>query len=126
MRKPLEIRVNWKGKVSGILFTVFGSIGVGIFGLTALAPLAVVATSSCRFPAAIGFLFAFPDRLAFLLLQSLLGQLVLAVRRILWAGGPWDSAALLPPVLEGCWPKASARTDGCVQPRQLLSYVLLP
>lgn len=45
VRKPLEIRVNWKGKVSGILFTVFGSIGAGIFGLTALVPLAVVATS---------------------------------------------------------------------------------
>lgn len=44
-RKPLEIRVNWRGKVSGILLTVFGSIGMGIFGLAALAPLAVVITS---------------------------------------------------------------------------------
>ena len=32
VRKPLEIRVNWKGKVSGILFTVFGSIGMGFSG----------------------------------------------------------------------------------------------
>lgn len=45
VRKPLEIRVNWKGKVSGILFTVFGSIGMGLFGLTALAPLAIIAAS---------------------------------------------------------------------------------
>ncbi|MCI8838264.1 MAG: hypothetical protein HFG74_09415 [Hungatella sp.] len=45
VRKPLEIRVNRKGRVSGILFTVFGSIGAGIFGLTALAPLAVVIAS---------------------------------------------------------------------------------
>lgn len=45
IRKPLEIRVNRKGKVSGILFTVFGSIGAGIFGLTALVPLAVVIAS---------------------------------------------------------------------------------
>lgn len=45
IRKPLEIRVNRKGRVSGILFIVFGSIGAGIFGLTALAPLAVVIAS---------------------------------------------------------------------------------
>ncbi len=44
-KKPLEIRVRWKGKVSGILFTVFGSIGMGIFGLTALALLALMTTS---------------------------------------------------------------------------------
>lgn len=44
-KKPLEIRVRWKGKVSGILLTVFGSIGMGIFGLTALALLALMTTS---------------------------------------------------------------------------------
>jgi len=44
-RKPLEIRVRWKGKVSGILFTVFGSMGTVIFGLTALALLAIMTTS---------------------------------------------------------------------------------
>lgn len=43
--KPLEIRVNWKGRVSGVLFTVFGSIGSGVFGISALAFLAVMMTS---------------------------------------------------------------------------------
>lgn len=45
IKKPLEIRVNRKGRVSGILFTVFGSIGAAVFGLTALAPLAAVMAS---------------------------------------------------------------------------------
>lgn len=44
-KKPLEIRVNWKGKVSGILFTIFGSIGIGIFGLLALILLVITLVS---------------------------------------------------------------------------------
>lgn len=44
-KKPLEIQVKWKGRVSGILFTIFGVIGTGIFGLTALALLALMTTS---------------------------------------------------------------------------------
>lgn len=31
--RPRTIRVNWKGKVSGILLTVFGGIGTGLSGL---------------------------------------------------------------------------------------------
>ena len=44
-KKPLEIRINWKGKVSGVLFTVFGSIGTGIFGMLALVLLIVTLVS---------------------------------------------------------------------------------
>lgn len=43
--KPLEIRVNWRGKVSGILFTVFGGIGIGLFGFLTLVILAAMMTS---------------------------------------------------------------------------------
>lgn len=43
--KPLEIRVNWRGKVSGILFTIFGGIGSGVFGLLTLVILAAMMTS---------------------------------------------------------------------------------
>ena len=35
-REPPAIRVNWKGKLSGILYTVFGSIGSGVFGIAAI------------------------------------------------------------------------------------------
>lgn len=41
--KPLEIRVNKKGMVSGILFTVFGSIGSAGFSLLALILMVAVA-----------------------------------------------------------------------------------
>lgn len=44
--KPLEIRVSWRGRVSGILFTVFGSVGSAVFGLSALGLLAVMTTSA--------------------------------------------------------------------------------
>lgn len=43
--KSLEVRVNWKGRVSGILFTVFGSIGSAAFGLPALGVLAAMSAS---------------------------------------------------------------------------------
>ncbi len=43
--KPLEIRVNWKGRVSGVLLTVFGSVGSAAFGIPALVLLAVMMTS---------------------------------------------------------------------------------
>lgn len=43
--KPLEIRVSWRGRVSGILFTVFGSVGSAVFGLPALGLLAAMTTS---------------------------------------------------------------------------------
>ena len=43
--KPIEIRVSWKGKVSGILLTVFGGLGSTAFGLPALGLLAAMATS---------------------------------------------------------------------------------
>lgn len=43
--KPLEIKVNWKGRVSGVLLTVFGSVGSAAFGISALALLAVMMTS---------------------------------------------------------------------------------
>ena len=41
--KPLEIRVNKRGMVSGILFTVFGSIGSVGFSVLALVLTAMVA-----------------------------------------------------------------------------------
>lgn len=44
--KPLEVRVSWRGRVSGILFTVFGSVGSAVFGLSALGLLAVMTTSA--------------------------------------------------------------------------------
>jgi len=43
VKKPLEIRVKWRGRISGILFTVFGSIGTGLFGILALVILAIAA-----------------------------------------------------------------------------------
>jgi len=43
--KKLEIRVNKRGRVSGILFTVFGSIGSIIFSAWALAVLLAMATT---------------------------------------------------------------------------------
>lgn len=42
---PLDIRVNWVGKVSGILLTVFGGIGTGIFGILTLVFLVIAITS---------------------------------------------------------------------------------
>ncbi len=42
---PLNIRVNWVGRVSGILFTVFGSIGSGVFGILTLVWLVIMGTS---------------------------------------------------------------------------------
>ena len=47
---PLNIKVNWKGKVSGILFAVFGSIGSGVFGfLTAASVVTMLVASSNPF-----------------------------------------------------------------------------
>jgi len=43
--KPLEIRVIWRGKVSGILFTIFGGIGSVIFGFLTLVILAALVFS---------------------------------------------------------------------------------
>lgn len=39
--QELNIRVNWRGRVSGILFTVFGSIGSGVFTVLVLAVLII-------------------------------------------------------------------------------------
>ena len=36
---PLKIQVNWKGRVSGILFAVFGALGSGVFGFLTVAAL---------------------------------------------------------------------------------------
>ena len=47
--KPLEIRVNKRGMVSGILFTVFGSIGSVGFSVLALVLTAMVAIPLQRF-----------------------------------------------------------------------------
>lgn len=44
-RRPLEIRVNQKGKAAGILFTVFGAMGTGIFGLLAVMILIAMVAS---------------------------------------------------------------------------------
>lgn len=40
-RELPAIRVNWRGKVSAILYIVFGSIGSGVFGITMLSFLLV-------------------------------------------------------------------------------------
>ncbi len=42
---PLKLRINRRGRVSGILFTVFGAIGSGVFGVLALTLLSVSAAS---------------------------------------------------------------------------------
>lgn len=43
--KELDIRVNLRGRVSGILFTVFGSIGSGVFGILLLVLLVIGMTA---------------------------------------------------------------------------------
>ncbi|MCI8950977.1 MAG: hypothetical protein HFG49_13230 [Lachnospiraceae bacterium] len=43
---PLNIRVNWKGKVSGILFAVFGGIGSSVFGFLTAASAVTMLVSS--------------------------------------------------------------------------------
>lgn len=43
-QKPLEIRVNLRGKVSGILFTIFGGMGSVVFGIVMLATAAIRAS----------------------------------------------------------------------------------
>lgn len=48
--KPLEIQVNWKGRISGILFSVFGGIGSGIFGfLTTVFAVSVLLAANNPF-----------------------------------------------------------------------------
>ena len=44
--KELDIRVNLRGRVSGILFTVFGSIGSGVFGILLLVLLIIGMTAN--------------------------------------------------------------------------------
>lgn len=39
--KPLSIRINWVGRISGILFTIFGGIGSGVFGILTLVWLII-------------------------------------------------------------------------------------
>lgn len=41
---PLKIQVNWKGRVSGILFAVFGALGSGVFGFLTVAALVTMFT----------------------------------------------------------------------------------
>lgn len=40
----LEIQVNWKGRVSGILFAVFGALGSSVFGFLTVAALVTMFT----------------------------------------------------------------------------------
>ncbi|MCI8515976.1 MAG: hypothetical protein HFG75_03735 [Hungatella sp.] len=59
--KPLEIAVNWKGRVSGILFMVFGSMGSAGFGILTLVLLFFMAAggwwmAGISFVMALGFL----------------------------------------------------------------------
>lgn len=43
---PVTVRVNWVGRISGILLTVFGGIGSGIFGFFTMTSLVILLLSA--------------------------------------------------------------------------------